>query len=87
LLTRTILIIIMVMIVCLCHDISERDIARQAASGCRSFADLQEETQVGLGCGACVPCAKETFAEHKAICRRGAGSPQLSKNPIFTPAS
>ena len=86
-LTRTILIIIMAMIVCVCHDISDRDIAREAASGCRSFAALQDELQVGQGCGSCIPCARETFAEHKAQCRQRAASPQLSKNPIFTPAS
>ena len=85
-LTRTILIIIMAMIVCVCHDVSERDIARKVASGCRSFAALQDELQVGQGCGACVPCAHETFVEQKAI-RNSPASPQLSKNPIFTPAS
>jgi bacterioferritin-associated ferredoxin len=76
------------MIVCVCHDVSERDIAREAASGCCSFKALQEELMVGKGCGACVPCAKETFAQHRSLARdRARSSAQLSKNPIFTPAS
>jgi bacterioferritin-associated ferredoxin len=75
------------MIVCVCHNISERDIAREAAAGCRSFAALQEQLQVGTACGTCLGCAKECFAEHKAPPRKQGGMlPQLSKNPIFTPA-
>jgi bacterioferritin-associated ferredoxin len=79
------------MIVCVCHNISERDIAREAA-GCRSFAALQDKLQVGQGCGTCLGCAKECFAEHRSAPRSrgaspGASVPQLSKNPIFTPAS
>ncbi len=76
------------MIVCVCHNISERDIAREAASGCRSFAALQDQLQVGQGCGTCLGSARECFAEHRSAPHpRGANLPQLSKNPIFTPAS
>lgn len=53
------------MIVCLCHNVSTGDIARQA-SGCCSFESLQAQTGVGTACGACVPCARDTFHEHKA---------------------
>ena len=76
------------MIVCVCHNISDRDIAREATAGCRSFTALQEQLLVGTACGSCVGCAKECFAEHRALPRqRGSILPQLSKNPIFTPAS
>ncbi len=53
------------MIVCLCHNVSTGDIAREAA-GCCSFESLQEQTMVGMSCGACVSCARDTFHEHKA---------------------
>jgi bacterioferritin-associated ferredoxin len=54
------------MIVCLCHRVTDRDIAREAAAGCPSFEVLQEELRVGTACGACVDCAHETFHAHAA---------------------
>jgi bacterioferritin-associated ferredoxin len=52
------------MIVCLCHRISDRDIARHAAAGSKSFEAMQEELRVGTACGACIDCAQQTWAEH-----------------------
>jgi bacterioferritin-associated ferredoxin len=52
------------MIICICHRISERDIAAQAAAGCASFDDLQVETGVATHCGCCRECAAEAFARH-----------------------
>ena len=52
------------MIVCLCHRVSERDIARAAAEGCDSFEALQFELRVGTGCGRCGDCALEAFERH-----------------------
>ena len=49
------------MIVCVCHRVSDRDIAREAHSGCPSFDQLQDDLRVGTGCGACVECAQEVF--------------------------
>jgi len=49
------------MIVCLCHRISDRDIQRAAQRGCESFEELQDDTRVATGCGACRDCAEETF--------------------------
>jgi bacterioferritin-associated ferredoxin len=57
------------MIVCLCHRVSDRDIASVARQGCASFDELQDELRVGTACGACSDCARETFAAH-ASCRR-----------------
>jgi bacterioferritin-associated ferredoxin len=57
------------MIVCVCNNVSSREIAEVAASGCCSFESLQERLQVGTCCGTCVPCAKETFAEHQGAAR------------------
>lgn len=57
------------MIVCICHRVSDRDIAREARS-CGSFEELQDELRVATACGACLDCAQATFSEHRA----GAGS-------------
>jgi bacterioferritin-associated ferredoxin len=58
------------MIVCLCHHISDRDIAAEASTGCASFDRLQEQTRVATACGACIDCALETFEQYSR--RRGA---------------
>lgn len=52
------------MIVCVCHRVSDRDIASEAAHGCASFAELQDNTRIGTGCGACLELAEESFAAH-----------------------
>lgn len=52
------------MIVCICHRVSDRDIAREAESGCADFEALQDELRVGTACGACLEHAQAAFAEH-----------------------
>lgn len=56
------------MIICICHRVTERDIACAARQGCKSFDQLQEATQVATACGACHDCAREAFEEHSACC-------------------
>jgi bacterioferritin-associated ferredoxin len=52
------------MIVCICHRVSDRDIARAARDGCPSFDDLQVDIGVGTCCGKCHDCARQTFELH-----------------------
>jgi len=54
------------MIVCICHRVSDRDIAHAARQGCASFDELQDELGVATACGTCGDCARETFAMHSA---------------------
>ena len=54
------------MIICICHRISDRDIAGAVRAGCSSFETLQDETRVATACGACHDCAREAFHEHSA---------------------
>jgi len=54
------------MIVCLCHRVSDRDIAAAVASGCVGLDALQDETRLGTGCGACMDCAQEILANRLA---------------------
>jgi bacterioferritin-associated ferredoxin len=51
------------MIVCLCHRISDRDIAGHARAGCASFESLQEDTRLGTACAACLECARDAFVQ------------------------
>ena len=54
------------MIVCMCHRISDRDIAHAARQGCASFDELQFELSVATCCGKCHDCARQTFEHHRA---------------------
>ena len=53
------------MIVCVCHRVSDRDIAAAASSGCPSFEALQDDLLVATACGACRDCACAVFDEHR----------------------
>jgi bacterioferritin-associated ferredoxin len=53
------------MIVCICHRVSDRDIARAVQHGCGSFEQLQDELRVASGCGACTDCARDIFEAHR----------------------
>jgi bacterioferritin-associated ferredoxin len=57
------------MIVCICHRISDRDIARAVRDGCASFDELQDELSVATACGACHDCACSTFEQHAGAAR------------------
>lgn len=46
------------MIVCLCHRVSDRDIARQAQAG-QGFREIQRSLGVATCCGRCADCARE----------------------------
>jgi bacterioferritin-associated ferredoxin len=62
------------MIVCVCHRVSDRDIAIAAASGCASFEALQDDLRVGTACGACRDCACAVFNESRV--EGGAATPR-----------
>jgi bacterioferritin-associated ferredoxin len=62
------------MIICVCHRVSDRDIARAARQGCASFDELQEQLRVGTACGACGECARETFAAQETSPNRVAAT-------------
>ncbi len=58
------------MVICVCQNITERDIATAVASGCSSFAALQEKLEVSTCCGTCECMARETFEQHEAAVAR-----------------
>lgn len=57
------------MIICVCHRVSDRDIARAVQDGCTRFEELQHELKVATGCGKCGECARETL--HSLVARAG----------------
>ena len=69
------------MIVCLCHRVSDRDIAREAHSGCASFDELQGLLRVATGCGACSDCARTTF-EAACAARRDVAVPASQRAAV-----
>ncbi len=63
------------MIVCLCHHLSDRDIAQAVHSGVDNFDVLQDETRVASSCGSCHDCAREIFDDAcSQACAAGARS-------------
>ncbi|CAN5408114.1 hypothetical protein BH09PSE6_BH09PSE6_16290 [soil metagenome] len=51
------------MIVCVCHRVSDRQIAACMSQGACSVRDLNRELGLGGTCGKCVPQAREVIAE------------------------
>ena len=51
------------MIVCVCHNVSEKTIQRAYESGLTRFADLREELEVGTCCGKCAGCARKVLRD------------------------
>jgi bacterioferritin-associated ferredoxin len=84
------------MIICVCHRVSDRDIARAAREGCPSFDDLQIDMGVATSCGKCHECAMQTFerhagavsaaAHHTAVCHADPQHATLSM-PLSMPLS
>ncbi|MGH8809260.1 MAG: (2Fe-2S)-binding protein [Noviherbaspirillum sp.] len=51
------------MIVCICHNVSERKIRQAVASGIATMPGLRAELGVGTCCGKCNSCAKTVLRE------------------------
>ena len=51
------------MYVCVCNAVKDRDLREAAASGCRSFGEIQARTKVSTCCGRCEPMAREIVDE------------------------
>lgn len=51
------------MIVCVCHNVSEKKIRRAVDAGVRSMPELREQLGVGTCCGKCNSCAKTVLRE------------------------
>lgn len=45
------------MYVCVCHAVTDRDIAAAVADGTRSLRELRQQTGLASTCGRCAQCA------------------------------
>jgi bacterioferritin-associated ferredoxin len=52
------------MIVCVCNNISDREIRQAVDLGISSMAELHRELGVGTCCGKCVSYAREVLNTH-----------------------
>ncbi|MCZ2496758.1 ferredoxin [Xylophilus sp. Kf1] len=53
------------MIVCICHRVSDREIARHVRAGL-GFDEIQFELGVATQCGQCESCARDVVAQCSA---------------------
>lgn len=52
------------MIVCVCNNISEREIRQAADLGLVTMSALRDDLGVGTCCGKCKSCAKSVLRQH-----------------------
>ena len=69
------------MIVCVCNNISDREIRQAMELGITSMEELCRDLGVATCCGQCFACAEEILGEHLASA--GIKEKQL-KRPVFT---
>src|SRR4051812_41903680 len=54
------------MIVCLCANVSERDLRATIADGATTVKEVGRRCGAGVGCGACKPIIRECLQEARA---------------------
>lgn len=54
------------MIVCVCNNISDREIRQAVELGLGSIEELRRDLGVATCCGKCLDYAQEVLTEHKA---------------------
>ena len=52
------------MIVCVCHNVSDRAIRAAMDAGATSLSEIRAQLNVGACCGKCLPSAKALVNEH-----------------------
>lgn len=55
------------MIVCVCNNISDREIRQAVDLGLSSMAELRRDLGVATCCGKCASCAKDVLHAHLAL--------------------
>jgi bacterioferritin-associated ferredoxin len=55
------------MIVCVCNNISDREIRQAVDLGLSSMAELRQDLGVATCCGKCASCARQVLTEHLAL--------------------
>ncbi len=66
------------MIVCVCNNISDREIRQAVDLGLSSMEELKSDLGVATCCGQCADCALQVLNEHKAALT---GAVELRRTP------
>lgn len=69
------------MIVCVCHRVSDREIARHANAG-MSFDEIQFELGVATQCGRCETCARDVMAKCSVKGNNAALHKEVGPQPV-----
>ncbi|MCC6849976.1 MAG: (2Fe-2S)-binding protein [Deltaproteobacteria bacterium] len=69
------------MIVCLCANVSEREIIETIAAGATTVKEIGRRCGAGTGCGACKPLIRECLARCRAAAAMEA-APAVGATPI-----
>ena len=56
------------MYVCICQQVTDRDIHQAVAQGACRMRDLRQQLGVSSQCGKCAGCAKEVLQEARQAC-------------------
>lgn len=70
------------MIVCVCNNISEREIRQAVDLGVSSMAELRRDLGVATCCGKCHTCAREVLSGH--LDSIAASQPMVFQQSILT---
>lgn len=66
------------MIVCVCNNISDREIRQAVDLGLSSMDELKRDLGVATCCGQCADCALQVLTEHQAA---SSGAVELRRTP------
>lgn len=57
------------MYVCICHAVTDGDIANAVSAGVSSVEELSDNLGLGTGCGSCVELAATVMSSQRGKCR------------------
>ncbi|NOQ64419.1 MAG: (2Fe-2S)-binding protein [Methyloprofundus sp.] len=55
------------MYVCICNEVTDREIKQEASKGACSMKDLRQSLKVATTCGRCASCAKGLLKEYLSV--------------------
>lgn len=70
------------MIVCICNQVSDREIRRCAAAGLTRFEELQAATRCSTCCGCCEGTARQLFQDAVDAVARASAASAAKSQPV-----
>ena len=75
------------MIVCLCANVSERELVETISAGASTVKEVGRRCGAGTGCGACKPLIRECLARCRAAAIEKVSAPTVGVTVSTEPAS